>query len=115
MCKERHGLMSPLPPFLFHFLRVDKICGPLRVLTWFYESTKLTKPFVDELQKMEKGTLMKIEHKEEEPILLFEEFPSFSEEEEEDKVVPILEEQVLAFEPLEEVLSLKEGKDISLQ
>ena len=58
---------------------------------------------------------MDIEHKEEDLVLLFDELPSFVEEEEEDSVVPSLEEKVVAFEPLKEdeyLLQEKEEKYI---
>ena len=66
----------------------------------------MTKPSLEELEHIEKDAEMEIEHEEEGPILLFNELSSFIEEEEEEKVVPILEEKNLAFEPNMEPESL---------
>lgn len=55
------------------------------------------------------------EPKEEDPTLLFKELPSLFEEEEEDnEVVPPLEKQVVAFEPLpmkEDLLQIEKEED----
>lgn len=55
----------------------------------------------EELQPTKENKEIAIKKKEEDPILIFEEIPSFVEEKEEEKVVPSLVEQIMAFEPLQ--------------
>lgn len=54
----------------------------------------------EELQSVEENQEEATEPKEEDPTLLFEEIPSLVQEEEDNKVVPSLGEQVMAFELL---------------
>ena len=61
---------------------------------------------------------MEVENEKEDPTLLCEDLPSyFEEEEKEDKIVPSLEEQMIAFEPPQEneVLLLEKEENHLLQ
>lgn len=66
---------------------------------------------MEELQPTEENKEVSVKKKEEDLILSFEEFPSLVEEEEE-KVVPPLEEKIMALEPLlEDEDQLQAGED----
>lgn len=68
---------------------------------WKSEEKKTKLPW-EELQPIKEEKEVDVAKKEEDLILLFEEIPSFFEEEKDSKVVPFLEEQMMAFEPLKE-------------
>ena len=72
--------------------------GP-NISSWESETKPKRLPWEDfHLCKQKKE--VEVEEKKEDPILLFEDLPSFLEEEEEEKVVPSLEEQIMDFKPL---------------
>ena len=73
--------------------------SPKYVIPSFRKPPPSQDPASHEPQSTEVNKEETTEPKEEDPVLLFEEFPSFIVEED-NKVVPPLEEQVMAFEPL---------------
>lgn len=80
----------------------------------FWESEIKTKKLPwEEFQPTKEDKEVEMEHKEEDLVLLVEEIPSFVEEEKENKVIPSLEEKMMAFEPSQEneVFLQEEGEE----
>ena len=91
--------------------------SPKYVIPSFRKPPLSQEPAIHELQSATENKEETTEPKEEDPILLFEKFSSFVEEIEDNKVVPPLEEKVMAFEPLplKEDLLLEEEENHLLQ